>query len=115
MWTLQTFLACSNSQQPGGWGGITVMGVATSEIEADEVVTSPTMISCKHLQGGPRPPDMPLRELTQEFSSGTKQVMLWGHHTLLHGGRGTLQSLYPTILWHILHSWYPTLLHQVLC
>ena len=62
------------------------MSVAASEIKADEAVTSPTMISCKHLQGGLRPPNMPLQELTQELSSGTKQVMLWGHCTLLHGG-----------------------------
>ena len=96
-------------------GGITVTGVATSEIEADEAVTSPAMISCKHLQGGPRPPDVPLQDLTQELSSGTKQVMLWGCRTLLRGGRGTLQSLYPTILRHVLRSWYPTLPHQVLC
>ena len=80
-------------------GGITVMGVVTSMIEADEAVTSPTMISCKHPQGGPRPPDAPLQELTQELLSGTKQVMLWGHRALLCGGRSTLQSLYPTILW----------------
>ena len=43
------------------------MDVATSKIEADEVVTSPTMISRKHLQRGPRPPDVPLQELTQEL------------------------------------------------
>ena len=71
------------------------MGVAASEIEADEVVTSPAMISCKHPQGGPRPPNAPLQELTQELSSGTKQVMLWGHHTLLHGGRGPLMVVVP--------------------
>ena len=82
-------------------GGITVMGVAASEIKVDEVVTSPAMISHKHPQGGPRPSDMPLQKLTQELLSGTTQVMLWGHHTLLHGGRGTLQLWYPTILWHI--------------
>ena len=83
-----------------GGGGVTVMGVVASEIEADEAVTSPAMISCKHLQGGPRPPDMPLQELTQELSSGTKQVMLRGCCTLLHGERSTLWSLYPTILQH---------------
>ena len=80
-------------------GGITVMGVATSEIKADEAVTLPAMISCKHPQGGTRPPDMPLQELTQELLHGTKQVMLWGCWTLLRKGRGTLWSSYPTI-WH---------------
>ena len=55
-------------------GGVTVMGVVASEIEADEVVTLPTMISHKHPQGGPRPPDVPLQELTQELTSGTKQL-----------------------------------------
>ena len=49
-------------------------------------MTSPAMISCKHLQGVPRPPNLPLQELTQELSSGTKQVMLWICCTLLHGG-----------------------------
>ena len=68
-------------------------GAATSEIMAHEVVTSPTMISCKHPQGGPRPPNMPLQELTQELSSGTKQVMLRGCHTLLsEGGSRTPES-----------------------
>ena len=95
-------------------GSITVTGVATSEIEADEAVTWPTMISYKHPQGGPRPPDMPLQELTQELLSETKQVMLRGCHTLLRGGRGTLQSWYPTISQHVLCLWYPTLPHQVL-
>ena len=90
------------------------MGVTTSGIKADEAVTSPAMISRKLLQGGPRLPDVPLQELTQELSSGTKQVMLWGRHILLCGGWGTLQSWYPTIPWHILHLWYPTLQHQVL-
>ena len=71
------------------------MGVATSEIEADEVVTSPTMISHKHLQVGPRPPNTPLQELTQELSSGTKQVMLWGHCILLHRRRGLLTVMVP--------------------
>ena len=88
-------------------GGVTITGVAASEIE---VVTSPAMISCKHPQGGPRPPNVPLQELTQELLCRTKQVMLWGR-----GGRGTLQSSYPTILQHILCLWYPTLPHQVLC
>ena len=74
-------------------GGITVMGVATGEIEADEVVTLPTMILHKHPQGGPRPANTPLQELTQELSSRTKQVMLWGHRTLLCGGEG-----YPTVI-----------------
>ena len=77
------------------------MGVVASDIEADEAVTSPTMIPCKHPQEGPRPPNVPLQELTQELSSGTKQVILQGHRTLLHGGRGTLWSWYPTILWHV--------------
>ena len=71
------------------------MGVTTSEIEADEAVTSPTMISCKYPQGGPRPPNVPLQELTQELLSGTKQVMLRGHHTLLDGGRGPLTVVVP--------------------
>ena len=61
------------------------MGIAAREIKADEAVTSPTVISHKHPQGGPRPPNAPLQELTQELSSGTKQVMLWGHCTLLCG------------------------------
>ena len=69
------------------------MGVVASEIEADEVVTSPAMISHKHPQGGPRPPNTPLQELTQELSCGTKQVMLWGHRTLLH--RGPLMVVVP--------------------
>ena len=85
MWTLQTFVTCSNSQQRGD-GGVTVTGVATSEIEADEAVTSPAMISRKHPQEGLRPPKVSLQELTQELSSGTNQVMLWGHRTLLCGG-----------------------------
>ena len=50
---------------------MTVTGVATSGIEADEAVTLSTMISRKHLQGGPRP-GVPLQELTQELSSRTK-------------------------------------------
>ena len=63
----------------GGDRGITVTGVTASGIKADEAVTSPAMISHKHPQGGPRPPDTPLQELTQELSSGTKQVMGSSH------------------------------------
>ena len=70
------------------------MGVAASEIEADEVVTLPTMISRKHLQGEPRHPNTPLQELTQELLSGTKQVMLCSCHTLLCGG-GPLTVMVP--------------------
>ena len=82
-------------------GGVTIMGVTAGEIKADEAVTSPAMISCEYPQGGPKPSHVPLQELTQELSSGTTQVMLWGHCTLLCGGRGTLRSWYPTIPWHI--------------
>ena len=71
------------------------MGVAASEIKADEAVTSPTMISHKHPQGGPRAPNVPLQELTQELSSGTKQVMLRVHCTLLPGQRGPLMVMVP--------------------
>ena len=63
------------------------MGVATSEIEADEVVTLPTMISCKHLQGGPRPPNVPLQELTQELSWNQTSYAMGSSHPFMQGER----------------------------
>ena len=65
------------------------------------------MISCKHLQGGPRTPNVPLQELTQELLSGTKQVKLWGHRTLLHG-EGTPTS-HGTLPYHGMFKVHGTL------